>query len=137
MKYTTTSILAGLSLASSLQAQGIKTTESPYLLARAGADFSFEPIVTVGDRLPITPGTAPAAATNFAFSGIPDAMGLYKDRVSGQNILFVAHELPSNVNTTPFGGTVPDGPDANTDPDPVARYKGAWVSRFEIGRAHV
>lgn len=113
---TTTSILTGLALASTLHAQGVKTSEQPYLLARAGADFSFEPIVTVGDRLPITPGTAPAGATDFAFCGIPDAMGIYKDRVTGQNILFVAHETNSATNTRPFPG--------------LTRYKGAWVSRF-------
>jgi hypothetical protein len=116
MKSSSITTLASLALVSSLSAQGIKTTEQPYLLARSGADFSFEPIVTVGDRLPITPGTAPTGATDFAFCGIPDAMGIYKDRVTGQNILFVAHEVPSNVNTRPFPG--------------LTRYKGAWVSRF-------
>jgi hypothetical protein len=116
MKPSITTTLAGLALASSLHAQGIKTTESPYLLATPSSDFVFEPIITVGDRLPITPGTAPAGATDFAFCGIPDAMGIYKDRVSGQNILFVAHEFPSGVNTRPFPG--------------LTRYKGAWVSRF-------
>ncbi len=116
MKSSTITTLASLALASSLNAQGIKTTEQPYLLAKAGADFSFEPIVTTGDRLPITSSTAPAGATDFAFCGIPDAMGIYKDRTSGQNILFVAHEIPSTVNSRPFAG--------------LNRYKGAFVSRF-------
>jgi hypothetical protein len=116
MKSTISTTLAGLALASSLQAQGIKTTESPYLLATPSSDFVFEPIVSVGDRLPITPGTAPVGATDFAFCGIPDAMGIYKDRVSGQNILFVAHETNSGTNTRPFPG--------------LTRYKGAFVSRF-------
>lgn len=119
MKYTTSTILASLALASSLQAQGFKTAEQPYLLATASSDFSFEPIVTVGDRVAVTPGTAPAGVTDFAFCGIPDAMGIYKDRVSNQNILFVAHEIPSNVNSVPFAG--------------VNGYKGAWVSRFVMG----
>lgn len=113
---TTSFLLSGLALASSLHAQGIKTTEQPYLLAKAGATFSFEPIVTTGDRLPITAGTAPAGATDFAFCGIPDAMGIYKDRTTGQNILFVAHETTSGTNTRPFPG--------------LTRYKGAFVSRF-------
>ncbi len=116
MKSTTITTLAGFALASSLNAQGIKTSEQPYLLAKAGADFSFEPIVTTGDRLPMTAGTAPAGATDFAFCGIPDAMGIYKDRTTGQNILFVAHETNSGTNSRPFAG--------------LTRYKGAFVSRF-------
>ncbi|NJM38183.1 MAG: DUF839 domain-containing protein [Akkermansiaceae bacterium] len=116
MKSTSIIALASLSLASILHAQGIKTTESAYLLATPSSNFTFEPIVTVGDRLPITPGTAPTGATDFAFCGIPDAMGIYKDRVSGQNILFVAHETNSATNTAPFPG--------------LTRYKGAFVSRF-------
>jgi hypothetical protein len=115
MKHTTT-ILAGIALASTLHAQGVKTTEDAYLAATPLADFEFEPIVTVGDRVPVTPGTAPEGVSDFAFCGIPDAMGIYKDKVSNQNILFVAHEISSSVHSRPFPGQ--------------ARYKGAWVSRF-------
>lgn len=118
MKPTTITTLAGLALASSLSAQGIKTTEGSYLAATAGSDFTFEPIVTVGDRVPVTPSAAPAGATDFAFCGIPDAMGLYKDRVSGENVLLVAHELGSTTHSRPFTGQT--------------RYKGAWVSRFVV-----
>lgn len=118
MKSTIIPALAGLALASSLSAQGIKTTEASYLLGTPTSDFNFEPIVTVGDRIPVTSGAAPSGATDFAFCGIPDAMGIYKDRISGQNILFVAHELNSAANTRPYPGGV------------IPRYKGAWVSRF-------
>ncbi len=117
MKYAT--ILAGLALAPALYGQGIKTTEGSYLAGTAGSDFTFEPIVTVGDRLPLTPGTGPAGATDFAFCGIPDAMGIYKDKISNQNILFVAHEMPDTALSRPFAG--------------ATRYKGAWVSRFVMG----
>lgn len=114
---STSITLAGLALATSLlHAQGVKTTEGAYLQGTAGSDFSFEPIVTVGDRLPITPGTAPVGSTDFAFCGIPDAMGLYKDKVTGQNILFVSHELTDANLSRPFPG--------------LTRYKGAWISRF-------
>lgn len=116
MKYTT--ILAGLALAPCVYGQGIKTTEGSYLSGTPGSDFTFEPIVTVGDRLPITPGTGPVGATDFAFCGIPDAMGIYKDKISNQNILFVAHEMPDTSLSRPFAGTT--------------RYKGAWVSRFVL-----
>ena len=115
-------LMAGLTLASaSAFGQGFLTSESSYLNATPTANFSFNPIVTVGDRVPVTPGTGPVGASQFAFCGIPDAMGLYKDSVSGENILFVAHETPSNVNQGPFdtlSGSV--------------RYKGAWVSRFVL-----
>lgn len=119
MKSTTITTAAFLVLASSVNAQGVKTTESSYLLARPNSDFIFEPIITVGDRVPVTAGTAPVGVTDFAFCGIPDAMGLYKDRVSGQNILFVAHELLDTNFSRPFPGQT--------------RYKGAWVSRFVMG----
>lgn len=117
MKHTSC-ILTGLALASSLHAQGFKTTESSYLSPTAGSDFSFEAIVTVGDRVPVTPGTADPSVSEFSFCGIPDAMGIHKDKVTGQNILFVAHEMPSNVNSRPFPGQ--------------PRFKGAYVSRFSL-----
>lgn len=112
------SILTGLALVSTLHAQGVKTSEDSYLAASAGSDFTFEPIVTVGDRVPVTPGTAPVGASDFAFCGIPDAMGIHRDKITGENILFVAHEMPSNVNSRPFPGQ--------------PRFKGAYVSRFVL-----
>jgi hypothetical protein len=121
MKFT--SLLAsGLALASTAAfGQGFLTTEPSYLNAESGADFTFSPIVTVGDRVPVTPGTGPTGASVFAFCGIPDAMGLYKDSVTGENILFVAHETPSSVDQGPFDTL------AGT-----SRFKGAWVSRFVL-----
>jgi hypothetical protein len=114
-----TQMLAGLTLVSaSAFGQGFLTSEPSYLTAPAGADFTFHPIVTVGDLVSVTPGTGPVGATNFAFCGIPDAMGLYKDSVSGENVLFVAHETNSGTNTRPFLGQT--------------RYKGSFVSRFVL-----
>ncbi len=111
---TTTSILTGLALASPLFAQGFKTSEVPYLLATPGSDFTFEPVMTVGDMVPVSGDPA----SKYAFAGIPDAMGLYKDRVSGENILFVAHETNSSVQTTPLPGQ--------------DTYRGAFVSRYSM-----
>jgi hypothetical protein len=116
MKYTT-QILTGLALASSLHAQGFKTGEIPYLLATPSSNFDFDPIITTGDRVPLTTG-AGYTGSEYAFAGIPDAMGIYKDRVTGQNILFVAHETNSSVQTTPLPGQ--------------ATFKGAFVSRFDM-----
>ena len=117
MKYTTANILAGLVLASSLHAQGFKTGEFPYLLATSSSNFDFDPIITTGDRVPLTQG-AGYTGSEYAFAGIPDAMGIYKDRVTGQNILFVAHETNSSVQTTPLPGQ--------------PTFKGAFVSRFDL-----
>lgn len=105
---------AGLMLASAAFGQGFKTTEPSYLSAAPNADFSFEPIVTVGDRVGLTGD----ARKDYAFVGIPDAMGLYKDKVSNQNILFVAHEMPSTTLSAPLPGET--------------RYKGAFVSRYVL-----
>lgn len=114
MKATTVTI-ASLALASALHGQGVTTAEQTYLAARPGADFTFEPILTVGDRVPLTNG---GAGEEYAFVGIPDAMGLYKDSVSGQNILFCAHEMNSTVLSQPLPGQT--------------RYKGSFVSRFVL-----
>lgn len=91
------------------------TPESSYLSATAGSDFSFSPIITTGDLVPLTNG---GVGVNYAFAGIPDAMGLYKDAVSGQSILFCAHEM---------GGTVNSQPLQTGDP-----FKGSFVSRFVL-----
>lgn len=115
MKFTTL-CATGLALASTSAFGQFLTSETTYLNARSGADFTFTPLITVGDRVPVTAGTGPVGATDFAFCGIPDAMGMYKDSVTGENVLFLAHEVPSNGHQRPFPGTT--------------RYKGAWVSRF-------
>ena len=117
MKPTTITTLAGLALASSLGAQGTFTSETSYLVPTPTSNFTFTPVITTGDLVNAAPG-APGGATKFGFCGIPDAMGLYKDRVTNQNILFVAHEYGNTANSRPFLGQT--------------RYKGAWVSRFVV-----
>lgn len=107
--------IAGVSLAASAFAAGFKTTESSYLNPAAGSDFTFEPLVTVGDLVPLTEGNG---SDQYAFVGIPDAMGATTDRVTGETILFVAHELRSNVESTPIEGETP--------------YLGAFVSRYVL-----
>lgn len=113
MKLTHT-LLAGFALAGSLHA-GFKTSEPSYLTLTPNSDFTVEPILTVGDLVPRTGG---GAGDQFAFVGIPDAMGLYKDSVTGQNILFIAHEIPSGTLSEPFPG--------------LPKYKGAWVTRYVL-----
>jgi hypothetical protein len=94
---------------------GFTTSEPAYLLAPLSGDYTFTPIITVGDYVPRT-GAAPGQL--FAMAGIPDAMGLYKDPVTQENILFVAHETGSGTFTTPVFGQ--------------PALKGAFVSRFVL-----
>lgn len=114
MKYTTTSILAGLALASSLQAQGFKTPEFSYMAGQPSGDFNYEPLVTVGDRVPLTGD----ASKSFAMAGIPDASGIYRDRVTGEIILFCAHEVGRDTLSTAIPGETP--------------FRGAYVSRYVL-----
>ncbi|MBC8009044.1 MAG: hypothetical protein H7067_02990 [Burkholderiales bacterium] len=104
---------SGLSAASAFA--GFVTSEPSYVLPAASSNYTFTPVVTVGDYVQLT-GGAPTA--RFAMVGIPDAMGLYKDPVTQENILFLAHELGGTTLTTPvFGGTA---------------LRGAWVSRYVL-----
>lgn len=106
--------LAALTVAQTAFGQVI-TTEPTYLLPTAGSNFSIFPIVTTGDLLPLTGG---GASDKYAFVGIPDAMGLYKDTVSGQNVLFCAHEIGGDLSSQPFPGQT--------------NFKGSFVSRFVL-----
>lgn len=109
-------MFAGLTLASaSAFGQGFLTSEPSYVTAAPGADFTFQPIVTVGDRVPLTNGTV---GQEFAFAGIPDAQGIYTDPVTGEHILFCSHELGNSTATTPFPG--------------APALRGAFVSRYVL-----
>ncbi len=106
---------AGACCAVSSLLAGFVTSEPSYLTAPASGDFAFQPIFTVGDYIPLTNGTP---SERFAFTGLPDAMGFYKDPVTGENILFVAHEFGGTATTQPVLG--------------AAQLKGAYVSRFVL-----
>ena len=108
--------LAASGLSAATAFAGFVTSEPSYLVAPVSGDYDFTPIVTVGDYVQRT-GATPSDL--FAFVGIPDAMGLYKDPVSQENILFVAHELGSGVDSTPYNAATPV-------------LTGAWVSRFVL-----
>jgi hypothetical protein len=114
MKITTITTLAGLALASSLHAQGFKTPEFSYMAGQASGDFNYEALVTVGDRVPLTGD----ATKSFAMGGIPDASGIYRDRVTGEIILFCAHEVGQTVQSSAFPGETP--------------LIGAYVSRYVL-----
>ncbi|MFC7336547.1 alkaline phosphatase PhoX [Haloferula chungangensis] len=107
-------ILAGLTLASPLLAQGFKTSEFPYMADQANGDFNYEPIVTVGDRVPLTGDSS----KEFAFAGLPDASGIYRDRITGEIILFCSHEAGQDALSTAIPGESP--------------FRGAYVSRYVL-----
>jgi hypothetical protein len=106
--------LAASGFAAASAFAGFTTSEPSYIVAPVSGDYEFTPIVTVGDYVPATG----APGSLFTLTGLPDAMGIYKDPVSQENILFVAHEHGGSALTTPiFGGTA---------------LKGAYVSRFVL-----
>ena len=111
---TSTSILTGLALASTLHAQGFKTSEFSYMAGQPAGDFSYEPLVTVGDRVPLTGNPS----KQFAMAGIPDASGIYRDRITGEIILFCAHEVGQSALSTAIPGETP--------------FRGAYVSRYVL-----
>lgn len=107
--------LAASGLTAATAFAGFVTSEPSYLVAPVSGDYNFTPIVTVGDYVQLT-GGAPTA--RFALAGIPDAMGIYKDPVTQENILFVAHETNSATFTTPVLGS--------------PALKGAFVTRYVL-----
>lgn len=113
MKYT--SLLAAGLATTGLHA-GILTTEPSYFAPAAGTNFSFSPLVTVGDLLPLTGATS---GQQYRFTGIPDAMGIDRDRTTGERVLYVAHEFNKTVTTSPIPGA-------------ATKLKGAYVSRFSL-----
>jgi hypothetical protein len=107
-------LLSSLALASSLHAQGFKTSEFPYLADQPNGDFTYEPLVTVGDRVPLTGDSS----KQFAMAGIPDASGIYRDRVTGEIVLFCAHEVGQNTLSSAIPGETP--------------FRGSYVSRYVL-----
>ncbi len=113
MKYST---LLAAGLATTGLNAGVLTSESSYFSPSVNADFSFSPLITVGDLVPMTGATS---GEQYRFTGIPDAMGIDRDRTTGERVLYVAHEFPNSVTTSPIPGA-------------AAKLKGAYVSRFSL-----
>ena len=107
--------LTGAFCAASTVFGGTLTTEPSYLNGTTNGDFDFKALVTVGDRVPLTGG---APTDSYVMAGIPDAMGIYRDRRTGERVLFLAHELTSGTTTEPLPG------------QPF--LKGAFVSRYSL-----
>ncbi|KAF0094708.1 MAG: hypothetical protein E1N59_1712 [Puniceicoccaceae bacterium 5H] len=98
MKNNLAILLGATSLCASVFG-GFKTTEPAYLDAQPMADFDFEALMTTGDRVPMTGATG---SEEYTMVGIPDASGIYVDPVTGENIMFMAHELTSGTTSQPI-----------------------------------
>ncbi|PAX54310.1 hypothetical protein [Brunnivagina elsteri] len=79
----------------------------PYVVNTPGGNY-YEtiPLLTLGDEVPLLEGdfsnfTASATKT-FAFTGIPDGMGIYQ--LGDKNLVFINHKL-SNTSVTDISST--------------------------------
>lgn len=118
MKFRSPLLAACVGLASTSAVFAQHSTAEPSYLVGANS-VSFTPLLTVGDHLPLTGG---APGERYFMTGIPDAMGVHQDRVTGERVLFMAHE---------FGGTTLSQP-FSSKPADTSSLKGSYVSRFVL-----
>lgn len=84
-------------------------TNSPAYVVNApgGKNFDIQPLLTVGDEVPLLTGNlnnlAVSYTDNYAFTGIPDGTGIYQYTTNGKtyNAVFVNHELSSGTPAAP------------------------------------
>jgi hypothetical protein len=95
---------------------GFKTTTKPYLAGVPGTGFTTEPLLTAGDRVPVTD----SPAEHYQMVGIPDGLGAVRDR-PGVTRVFMNHELNSNVESHPYA-------------DRPAHQRGAFISEYQLAR---
>jgi glycerophosphoryl diester phosphodiesterase len=84
-----------------------RTNAQPYLFDLTG-DYLVIPLVTVGDEMPMLTGTFgdyTPSGQNFAFSGVPDGLGVYE--TADAYYVYVNHELTAN-QSTPLSGMTSD-----------------------------
>lgn len=95
---------------STLAQAGFITSVTNYAVPTT-ADYSILPILSVGDRVPLTGD----ATREFQMIGIPDGLGAHR-RADGTISLYLNHELRNNNLSQPvIGGAV---------------YRGAFISQF-------
>lgn len=101
--------------ASPVGAQGFLTPQKPYLVPTTGSDYDIKPLITAGERVPLTGG---AAGQEYQLVGIPDGMGVTSNG-DGTVSVFINHEF-ANGPTLQTSQPVIGGP----------TYRGAFVSKF-------
>jgi hypothetical protein len=134
MKSSRTLTKAGAALfilaasASHLLAQGFLTSQKAYITPTPGSDYQFTPIITAGEFVPLTGGSA---NQNYQLVGIPDGLGAYKAS-NGSVIVYCNHEFNNAQSCIPqkngilnpvngtLSGTITNGPS----------FRGAFVSKF-------
>ncbi|MEY4545052.1 MAG: hypothetical protein RL685_1247 [Pseudomonadota bacterium] len=92
---------------------GFVTAIKPYLVA-VSPEYSVQPLLSVGDRVPRTG----APSQQYQMVGIPDGMGSFQD--GNQTVIYMNHELVQAAASEPIVGA------------PLTR--GAFVSRLVVGR---
>lgn len=121
--------LAAVAIASgSAQAANItggKTAANPYVTNVPGnGGYEIIPLLTVGDEVQLLTGDlrtglTPVAGKTFAFTGIPDGLGLFQ--ANDYNYVFVNHEL-GGTSVSDISTTVP------------GKIQGARVSLFQFDK---
>jgi glycerophosphoryl diester phosphodiesterase len=84
-----------------------RTNAQPYLFDLTG-NYLVIPLVTVGEEMPMLTGTFgdyTPSGQNFAFSGVPDGLGVYE--TADAYYVYVNHELTAN-QSTPLSGMTSD-----------------------------
>jgi Ca2+-binding RTX toxin-like protein len=86
-----------------------QSNAQPYVVNTPGDNYyQANPLLTVGDEIPLLEGDFPSFTTSadktFAFTGIPDGMGVYQ--LGDKNLVFINHEL-GNTAVTDISTTIP------------------------------
>jgi hypothetical protein len=112
----TFALAAALGAVSAPAAAAFKTSARPYMTGVPGSHFTTEPLLTVGDTVPVTgsPGE------RFQMVGIPDGLGIVSGRGSVTR-LFMNHEIGHDVESRPY-------------PDRPVHQRGAFVSEYRLAR---
>jgi glycerophosphoryl diester phosphodiesterase len=100
-------VIAGFVAQQSTAVNNGRTNAQPYLFDLTGS-YLVIPLVTVGEEMPMLTDSFDdytPSGENFAFSGIPDGLGLYE--TADYNYLYVNHELSAN-HSTPLSSQTAD-----------------------------
>jgi Bacterial protein of unknown function (DUF839) len=110
-------VAAGASVATAKKPScGFKTDKKPYLVGVPGTGFTTEPLLTVGETVPVTgsPGE------RYQMVGIPDGLGAVRGR-PGVTRVFMNHELNQSTESRPYA-------------DRAAFQRGAFISEYRLAR---
>lgn len=107
-----------LGLVAGVQAEqdaGFLTSVPAYAVSLT-PDYVVEPLISVGDRVPL----ASDSTREFQLIGVPDGIGTYR-KSEDETVIFLNHEVAGTALSEPVVGN--------------PRFRGAFVSRFTLNRA--